>query len=368
MADPILLLTTVLRPGGAERIVYELATRLDRERFSPIVAALDGRGEYAGRLQKAGVEVIDLEAYSRTDLGVIGRLWRVLGERSIQLLHSHLFHANIIARLAARRLRIPVVSTCHIVERRWRPWHFCLDRWTARWCRCEVCVSKAVKTYQQSRTGLPDDFFRVIPNGIDLLRFASPLEKQAARAALNIPEEGIVLGCLGRLETQKGFDLALHAMRRIQARRDNSQPLCLVVAGDGSQAGALRELAQRLEIADHVIWLGHVEAERVLPAFDILLCPSRWEGLPLVALEGMAAGCAVVATQTDAYPEIITPGKTGLLVPPEDPESLADAALHLIDQERARQQLGRGAREAASAFSIEQMVGHYEQCYAEHLR
>lgn len=372
----VLLLITELDVGGAERIVFDLATSLDRSHWLPLVAALEGRGIYAARLREAGVEVIDLGVRSRWDVGVVRRLRHLLGSRRIDLLHTHLFHASIIGRLAARPLRLPVISTCHIVERRFAPWRFWLDRWTGRWCRRIVGVSEAVTRFQQHRTRLPSSLFTTIYNGIDLRRFAERPSREEAWKRLqqgaSIPgcdkgkgvrDAGPIVGGLGRWDPQKGFDVLLRALATPPLP---SLSFRAVLGGYGPEEKRLRALAERLGLASRCHWAGYQEdAKDFLSALDLCVLPSRWEGFGLVAVEAMACGVPVVASAVDSLPEIIRDRREGRLVPPEDPRSLALAIAKMIEHPSLREQCSRHALQRAKAFGLETMVRRYEQLYAE---
>ncbi len=363
MSKTVLLFTTEMRPGGAERIVHDLATHLDAKRWRPVVAALDGRGEFAERIRLRGVRMADLGAYSRRDLGVVWRLRDLLREQRVDLLHTHLMHANVIGRLAARPLRLPVLSTCHIADKRSVWWHFWLDRLTAPWCRAEACVSQAALRYQQHRTGLPDSFFRLAHNGIALERFANLPSRDEARARLGLPRELPLVGVLGRLHLQKGVDVFLHALAEPPLAERRLQAL---VAGYGPVENSLRHFAAALGLQDRIRFLGYQDRpETFLAALDCCAVPSRWEGFGLVVVEAMAAGAPVVATSVDSIPEIVEPGVSGLLVPPEDPPALAAALARVLDDEVLGDTLRAGGRERANAFSLPRMVARYEALYGE---
>lgn len=363
----VMLLTTELRPGGAERIVYELARGVDPSRFAMSVAALDGRGEYAERIRAAGREVLDLRARSRFDLGVVTRLRQVLRKRRIELLHTHLLHANIVGRLAARGTGIPVISTCHIAERRRVPWHFWLERLTAGLCRTEVCVSRAALARQREKTGLPESFFRIIHNGVDLTRFRPGGDKNAARAALGLPQEALVLGALGRFDRQKGFDVFLRAAA-LAAAADAGSELYFALAGYGEEE-PLRRLAASLRLGPRLRFAGYAgEPERFYAALDLCAVPSRWEGFGLVAAEALGCGVPVVASRVDSLPELVRDGVDGLLVAPDDPEALAQALLELAHAPDRRAAMSAAAVARAQEFGLDKMLRNYEELYAAVLR
>lgn len=182
----------VLQPAGAERIAAELAVRLPRHGFETRVICLeDERAPIGAELTAAGVPVEGLRISRRRTLACALALAGRLPAGRPLVLHGHLFHANLVTRLALRRLSrearqdVRVINTIQVVERRFRPWQFWLDRWTAKYCAAEVCVSEDVRQFQRVKTGLPESFFRVIENAVDIERFA-PREQNTGTQS-NVP-------------------------------------------------------------------------------------------------------------------------------------------------------------------------------------
>lgn len=367
----ILLLVTGLGSGGAERVVYDLARGVNAARadglvkYTAEVAALDGRGAYAAALRDAGIPVHDLGMYRKYAPRAFFRLRRLLREGGWSLLHTHLFHANLLGRLTAARTGIPVLSTCHIQEKRHRPWHFWLDRWTAGAARAEVCVSAATAEFQQARTGLPAGFFRIIPNGIDLARFTPPdAEKRAILRNRWLPaararKDTVICGFLGRFDRQKGGDTLLAAWKLLP---ENARAgAILLFGGYGREEKNWKRLAAGAE--DIVFCGAQAEPQEFLGALDLSVMPSRYEGFGLAAVEAMACGAAVAAST--AVTGIITDGADGVQFPPENPVLLADALTQLILNPRWRQTLADAGRRRAGVFSAEKMTAAYLKLYDE---
>ncbi|GHS98243.1 glycosyl transferase [Planctomycetales bacterium] len=352
----ILELITSLGAGGAERVVFELATRLPQV----AVAALDGRGVFADRLRARGVAVYDLGARRKTDVAVIWRLRRLLRELRPRVLHTHLFHANLVGRLAAAGLAMPVLSTCHIMETRPRPWHFFLDRLTARFAAGEVCVSQAVADFQRQKTGLPAEFFPVIYNGIDLEKFRPAADREALRRELNFPAMPTV-GFLGRLAPQKGVDIFIRAIAALMNLAPELAPqVAWVVGGAGSEERKLRELAADLNLPQ-ILFCGEIAApEKFLAALDIAVMPSRYEGFGLVAAEAQSCGAAVIAADLPPLREIVADGENGLLTPP-DANDLAAALQKLLVNPDLRRRLAAAGQQSARRFEVGKMANEYRR-------
>lgn len=351
------MLITELEPGGAERVLWQLVRGL-REDFALTVAALDGRGEYAGHIRAEGVEVIDLGARNVAYLlPAILRLRRLLRARKFCLLNTHLFHAGIVGRLAAAGTGVPVIGTAHIVERRNVPWRFWLERLTAGLCKREICVSAAVRDFLRGKTGLPLEYYHVIHNGIDTGLFCPPADKSAARRALGFGANETLVGFLGRFDPQKGADVFLAALDQppLRARTD----FIPVLAGYGAELKRLRALAPQ-----RAVFTGYQpRPELFLQALDICVVPSRWEGFGLVAIEAQACGAAVIASRADSLPELITHDRSGLLFAPGDAGELAAAVARLIDDPALRSALARAGMESAAAYTVPRMCAQYRELF-----
>ncbi len=367
----ILLLTTEMRPGGAERIVHDLAVSLDQEKFRVTVAALDGRGEYADRIRAHGIEVIDLGAYHPWRVDVVLKIRKLLLEKNIHLLNTHLIHANVTGRLAAALLpkKIPVISTVHIVEKRRKGWHFRLDRLTSRWCDLEICVSEAAKKFHQEQTGLPDQFFTVIHNGIDLSRFEAlpnSANRCSIRAEIGVPEDAFLIGGFGRFNFQKGFDLFLQAIAWL---KNDGVDCRYALAGYGPEEFALKELARELGVSDQLVFAGYFPAaEEFIPALDLCVVPSRWEGMPLVLLETLACGVPVLASEIDSLQEVAvnTPGV--FYVPAESPREIAKRIAEIAALPASETTAFIPSLKArAEFFSLNKMVAGYEAAFLKYL-
>src|SRR5204862_1696003 len=175
--------------------------------------------------------------------------------------------------------------------------------------------------------------------------------------------DGPALGTLGRLDSQKGFDVLLRALVDVPEAR-------LVVVGDGPERAALERLAAELSLAERVRFEGWREdARRYLTTFDVFVLPSRFEGFPLAVVEAMLARLPVVASAVGSVPEAVREGKTGLLVPPEEPAALAVALQRLLAAPSLRLRLGdQGRALALDRFTSAAMARSFERLYEEILR
>jgi glycosyltransferase involved in cell wall biosynthesis len=358
-------LITELVPSGAERCVYELSRRLDRARFDVEVAALRG-GAVADWLAAEGIPVHVMHVRGKWDVLKLSRLAGVLRRGKFDLLHTHLFHADLAGRPAARIAGVPhLVNTVHVAEGRFRPWQFAYARLMGEHCDRVVCVSQAVREFHQRRSRLPGSLYAVIPNGVQTEAYRPD---EAARTRLRrqwaVPDGEYLLAFVGRLDPQKGIGTLLGALSHLGAR---GCPARIVLAGDGPQRKIVENYVAHGEGGRLCRMLGFVDdIPAVLSAADCLVLPSKWEGFGLAALEAMAAGLPVIATRVPGLAEVVRHGQTGLLLDPEDPVALAES----IDQLRSDRQLSAdlgqaGLKRAAQTYHIDRNIHLHEEMYSE---
>jgi glycosyltransferase involved in cell wall biosynthesis len=356
----ILHLTTELRPAGAEVVILNLARGLIAAGHEVHVAALQPLPEASfivDGLRAAGVAVHTL-ALSH------GRAWRALGVRRLvaelrpDLVHAHLIHANLVSRLLPRRRPYPLVNTIHIAERRaGKAWHFRLDRATLSRCDVQTAVSRAVRDYHAAQLGIAADRLPVIYNGIVPPTSPSAAEVAAWRAAWGMADCARVIGAVGRLDYQKGFDLLLRLLPALGAELPAGERWGIVIIGEGDQREALTALARQAPPNLVVALPGfRADAPRCPGAFDLFAMPSRYEGFGLTLAEAMAHGVPILASAIDSLPELLEGYALGAVVdfaagPP------AELARRLVTQAR----LPRGT--PAHRFAAQAMVTAYLQLY-----
>ncbi len=353
----VLYVITELDIGGAERTLCELARRLDRQRFAPQVACLTGEGPLVEPLRDSGVPVHLLGACCKADLRALWRLHRLL--READLAHSFLFHANLLTRLAA--VRTParaVISSARVTEPD-RPHRRTLDRLTHRLVNAEVCVSSGVRDWL-IEGGLPAEKLVVIPNGVDVERFAG--RGSAFKSELGIAPEAPLVTTIGRLTEQKGIDDFIQAAAKLHHAARGTH---FLIVGEGALRPDLGAQAEQLGLGSAITFLGfRSDVPDILRATDLFVLASRWEGMPNALLEAMAAGVPAIGTRVEGTEDVIQDGETGLLVAPRDPRALAEAMKSLLTDRDRAQTLGRAAREhVRTHFSLDAMVHRHEDLY-----
>jgi glycosyltransferase involved in cell wall biosynthesis len=353
---------TDLDPGGAERALVQIVTRLDRRRWEPHVFCLDAGGALAAQLRAADIEVVCLGARRARDFLVVWPLSRRLASLRPGILQTFLFHANIVGRLAGTMARVPViVSGIRVAEKRSRM-RLWIDRATDRLVTRHVCVSRDVAEFSTNPGGLPSAKIRVIPNGVDFERFSN-----AAAADLTqfgVPRGSRVLLFVGRLDPQKGPLRLLEAASELFAEFPE---LHLVMVGDGPLASELRAWTRAQNLESRIHFAGRQDnVAAFLRASDLFVLPSQWEGLPNVVLEAMAAGTPVVAMAVEGIRDLLEDGKSGIVVPLNGEGELTQAIRRALGESAQLRALAVRAQDVVRERFTWQLVAlEYERLYAE---
>jgi len=356
----ILYVITELGVGGAEKALFELATRL-RDGFDPQVVSLTTEGPVGGMLIASGIPVRALGARGKADIRALWRLRRIIRESRPEIVHSFLFHANMAARLAAVGTGVAAVVCSARVAERARPRRRSLECRTHRLVDALVCVSTGVRDYYAAG-GFPREKLLVIPNGVDVARFQG--RDTSFKEKLGLAPEKPLITTIGRLHEQKGMSYFLRAAASLH----HSRPGChFLVVGAGPQDEELRTLARQLRIEPHVTFFGRCDdVAPVLKASDVFVLASLWEGMPNVVLEALAAGVPVVATRVEGVTDIIEDGRTGVLVMPRDVPAIVTAVARLLDEpERAARLAEAGRAHVAAHFPLEAMVERHAALYGD---
>lgn len=370
--------------GGAERLLVDTARGLDRARYSLDVYTLfEARRDYAPALQELGIREVCLGLHGLRSLPSAAlRLHALLREHAPDLVHTHLYVANQVGRVAARLSRLPILSTYHDADYEpivrvgnpglSRTTHLLLqllDIASLISSRARVvAVSDYVAASVQRRLRVPASRTTVIHNGVDTTLFRPDARGRAdARTQLGLSASSRILICVGRMTPQKGQSTLIRAMAHIRRSLPESQ---LLLVGEGDSRQSNEALSVRLGLTAAISFLGaRWDVADLLRASDLLVLPSLHEGFGLVLAEALATGLPVVASRVGPVPEIVSHDATGLLVPPSDPEALAGAILELLTNETRRARMRVSARaEAIERFSLPKMVRALETLYSEMVR
>jgi L-malate glycosyltransferase len=345
----VLILTPTLALGGSERLVVAYAVGL-RDRGHEVSVAYGVRGSHAPRLRREGIptHVLSPRFLAPGTLPEWTRaLRRLIREERPDIVHAQSITAALAAALAAPR--VPRLVTFHgIGEANARLAPFAMRAASAR----VTAVSNAAADTLSSRLLAPR--VELLRSGIDIAEM-----EQAAREPVELPPAGLRIVCVARHFASKGVDVLLRAFPRVLAERPEAR---LVLVGAGDDSDSLVALSNQLGLAGEAWFAGPtMNAAPYLAAADVVVLPSRREGLPVTLLEALALRRGVVASAVGGTPTVIHDGQTGWLVPPEDEPALARAILEAAaDPEEAARRGAAGRELVRAEFGLDAMLDRLE--------
>jgi glycosyltransferase involved in cell wall biosynthesis len=353
----VLQLIDGLNIGGAEVLLRDLVRGL-RDAGSQVSVGFSTAGPIQESIRDMGISLTRLPRLMRVDPMLFLGMCQLIRRERPQIVHTHLFKSDFHGRLAARLCKVPVVvSTAHNVDvwaRRF-PLGY-LYGLTARLADQVIAVSNEVREFQIRYTSLPSAKIVTIDNGVDVSVFENQIENgRAVRKELGLSECAPVIGIIGRLERQKDHNTFLEAA----AIMTHSFPEArFLIVGDGSLREELASRARALDLLPSVIFCGiRKDIPAVLAVMDVLVFSSRWEGLPVALLEGMAAGLPIVSTAVGGIPGVVIENETALLVSPGNPVELAKACLALLHNKELAGKFGEAGRKRVfEKYSIQAMI------------
>ena len=348
-APKILMLITTLTFGGAETQVVRLSKELKESGFSVAVACMIAPDAYVEELEQSNIPVHSLGMRRGIpDVRAVFRLRSLIRMFKPDVMHCHMYHANILGRITRLVCRIPVlVCTAHNLkessEKGGPTWHKeLLYRLTDRLAdRTTIICNAAYERY--SRVGaVPKAKLTMIPNGVSIENFSPSSERRAAaRKALGIDSKFVWLA-VGRLVKQKDYP---NLFRSLQAMKDRD--FVLLIAGGGPLQQFLQAECRERGLDEHVRFCG--TSERMLDLYnaaDAFVMSSEYEGLSVALLEAAAMALPAVVTDVGGNAEVVVNGETGYVVPPQNAESLAVAMTRLMDLPQSeRRAFSQAARE-----------------------
>jgi glycosyltransferase involved in cell wall biosynthesis len=354
--------------GGAERHLLDLVQGLTL--YGVDVEVICPRpGPLTDQLAACGIPVQCIElirSWHRKEYvlnwGAVERLISVLEKKRPDVLHSHLFLAHLHASLAGQRAGIQaIVYTAHTAVV--RPENVLLSYITSV---RTIAVSRAV-AYFLTDAGVPDERIEVIRNGVGAHHFEENIEAQQSVQASLCLGRGPIIGTVSRLSSEKGIDVLLRAVQQVKKVFPS---IIVLIIGDGPQAAELHLLTKQLNLNETIRFLGvRTDIAILNRLLDVFVLPSREEAFSIALLEAMAAGKAVIATDIDGTPEIVTHGVDGWLVEADDPQSLAQALIMLLEDPALRAAMGSAAQlKAAIQFTLDRMIRETLSFYRHLLR
>lgn len=370
MAQTIVLCRVDGNFGGVERYILTLAQGLDRRLYHPIVVGVANQGELLRQAREMGLDAEFVPMTSRLHIRSAARdLERIVRKWNAVLLHTFGLRSNSIAYRLQRSHKLPWIvrlpninSTDYNNPLRGTVSHW-FNNFFIRQADALQVISPQLEKYVRNWRKPPKRVY-TIHNGVDAIQFDRSQVKQTARKQFNLLDCEPLIGGVGRLEYIKGYDILIRAFTKIVERFPNAH---LMLVGDGPERQNLINLAHSLEIENRIHIAGFCEDVRpFLAAFDLYVCSSRSEGVPMAMLEAMAMGLPTVSTQVGGIESVIEDGRTGFLISPENESILSEVIQNLLRNTDRMKILGQEARKRVlEYFSVDRMIENVQKMYRD---
>jgi len=360
----LMIITHDLAIGGLQQVVVNICRTIDRDVFEPSVLCLRTRGEFADEIERMGIKVMLLPRVKRRrDYFPFFRIARILRQQGIDIIHTHNTEPFIDGTISSLLAGVKtIVHTDHAREFPDKKRYMFLEWLFSHFAYRVVGVSDHTSENLIRYEKISKRKIVTIMNGIDGEKYSINIDKDKKRNELGIRQGGMVIGLGVRLSEQKGITYLLQAMPDILIQFPD---LTLLIAGDGHLADNLKAEAKGLGIHDHVVFAGpRLDMPEILKVLDLYVLPSLWEGLPMVLLEAMAAGCPIVATDVGGNSMAIKNGINGRLIPSKSPQHLSQAIIELLDNPGLRNLYSQKGKDIfKNNFSARAMTSKYEILY-----
>lgn len=354
-------------PGGAETVFIDLVSHISKDKYRSIVT-IRGKGWVYEELLRRGIEPVLLDAKGSFNWRFLLKLCQLIKKEKVDLIQSHLLGSSVYSSLASLITRIPVVATFHglvDIGENERLQGLKIGAINLG-VNSVVAVSKMLQDDILRRTSLKKNKTKIIYNGISTKGFQKP-HSNFLREKYGWSENDFIIGCLGNIRPAKGYDILLNAAALLKNNTDKSYRF--VIAGQPDREGKLYEslLKQRGELGldERVQFLGFLDDQaEFLANLDLFLSSSISEGLPLSAIQAMAANLPLLATRCGGYEELVTHQQDGWLVEVANPKAITEAIEILAQDLDLRLGLAMRAKQhVTKTFDINVMIKAYESTY-----
>ncbi|MGG1514138.1 glycosyltransferase [Paenibacillus oryzisoli] len=364
--DKIIFILTGLDYAGAEAQVIQLAIGLQLRGWLVQVISMIKPSAYVEELNELGIELFTLNMKKGVpDPRAIRKLKQIIKRFKPDIVHSHMIHANILARVTRVFVKIPVlVSTAHSNNEGGKA-RMLLYRATDALCEITTNVSQdAVQSYIKKKA-CPANKIMFVPNGINLKRFNKhEQDYKEIRSELGLEEEFIWLA-VGRLVEVKDYHTMIKAFAEVVKCNPHAR---LLIVGEGVLRETLESYVQSLQLENHIMFLGiRKDIPRLMNASDAFVISSIWEGMPMVLLEASASELPMVATDVGGNGEVVEDGVSGYLARPADASDLSKTMQKMMSLSKdAREEMGKKGRAFVLAkYDIDAIVLRWESIYGE---
>lgn len=360
----LMQITQDLGIGGLEQVVVNICKTIDRKQFNVSVLCLRNTGFFAPEVEKLGIKVFLLkQRQNGTDYLSFLKVAKIFKEEKIEIIHTHNTQPFIDGTLGA--LLSGVKTIIHTDHARNFPdkKRYMLAEWLmSNFAYKIIGVSEHTSQNLIKYVRIPPQKIMTIPNGIDGTRYNIVIDKVKKKKELGIKNNGPIIGLGVRLTEQKGITYLLNAMPEIIK---SFPDITLLIAGEGEREDILKKEAKDLGVDKNTLFIGpRYDIPGLLKVFDLYVLPSLWEGLPMVLLEAMAAGCPIVATNVGGNYTAISNGENGSLVEAKNPLALSAEIIRLLKDNKLRESYSKKGLEIfRKQFRAEVMTKQYEKLY-----
>lgn len=348
--------------AGIGRNLSYMLPNIDKNRFNIFLVILRDDGSLITRLAGTGIKILHLKR-KKFDPFTLIEFIKIIKKENIHLLHIHQYASSNFGRLAGKIMRVPTILNIDDLNYNY-PWYQWIADRLLKWANDYViAVSEAVKDSGTNVRVFDPNKIIVIPNAISTghLKHLDPKECSKLKKHWELKEEYQIVGTITRLHDVKGNDILLRAAKIVLQTLPNTH---FVIVGDGPLLEELLNIAKNLNIENSVFFTGYQEdVAGFLSIFDIKVISSNTEGFSFTRLEAMIMGKAVIATDVDGLKEILKHGENGLLVPPQNPEVMAEKIIYLLQNEQERKRLGANAFDESQKFTMDAHMKMREAVY-----
>lgn len=356
--------------GGGGQVMWMIVRNIDRSRFDLDVYCIAEGGELLKDIEDLGFKVRIIPAYNHSRLGryrigPVLQLARELRAGGYDLVHTHLFQADVVGRAAALMAGVPrMVKSLHNMGA-WKKWnHLLIDRLLSGRTMRVICCSNHLRDSAIRQEKLPPSMATTIYHGVDIDRLQAKGDRAALLRSLGLDPSRRVIGTIGRPIEEKGHRYLIDAIPQIMAQHPDVQ---FLIVGEGRLRRQFEKQIANEPYASHVHFVGaRKDIPELLGTMDLFVFPSIREGLGIALLEAMAARVPIVASNIPPLTEVASNEDTALLVPPRDPQALAVAINRLLGDAALADRLRRRAFEhVTSSFTERQKVAELEELYLD---
>jgi len=351
--------------GGAEKLAYDMIAGLPPDRYRPIVVCVGENGPLGDMFRERGCPVYFHPNSPGQTFRIVSWVKEIIEREQVSVIHAHQYnplHYSVLSIAGNSRVNLVYTEHGRMYPERFNWKRYLTNPFFALRVNHLVSISHSTKDAMIRYDNFPARRIKVIHNGIHFDVLNPDIDLREKRRSLGIGENSRIIGTASRLEEIKNIPMMLRGMKKVLERCPDT---VLVIAGHGSQAGQLKELAQELGIADQVRFLGlRLDLPELFRLMEVFLLVSFTEGISITLLEALGSGVPVVVTRTGGNPEVVVDGGCGYLIEVGDEVAMGERVMGLLEHPEQGQQMGKRGRELVrNYFSFGAMLDGYMSLY-----